>query len=176
MEFKSTSPQELHHSLANDQTIQLIDVRTPAEFESLHAAAARNVPLDRLDPEQFRAAVAKGEKLVFICKSGARGRQACEKMAGCGLTNVMNVTGGTDAWNNAGLPVVRGRKTISLERQVRIVAGLLTFTGALLSYFAHPYFVVIPAFIGAGLTFAGITDTCGMGMILARMPWNQRGA
>lgn len=73
----------------------------------------------------------------------------------------------------AGLPVVRGKKAVSLERQVRITAGSLVLIGAILGYFVHPYWIGLSAFIGAGLAFAGITDTCGMGMMLARMPWNQ---
>ena len=86
---------------------------------------------------------------------------------------VVNVEGGTAAWEAAGLPVVRGKKTISLERQVRIAAGVLVLVGSALGYFVHPYFIGVAAFVGAGLTFAGVTDTCGMGMLLARMPWNQ---
>jgi hypothetical protein len=86
---------------------------------------------------------------------------------------VVNVEGGTQAWAQAALPVVRGKKAISLERQVRIAAGSLVLIGSLLSYFAHPYWIALPAFVGAGLLFSGITDTCGMGMLLARMPWNQ---
>ncbi len=174
MELNTIEPQALQAVLASGQPAQLIDVRTPAEFEEIHATPARNVPLDRLDPEQFR--LAKGQKLFLICKSGARGRQACEKLVSCGIEGVTNVTGGTDEWNKEGLPVVRGHKTISLERQVRIVAGTLALTGAVLSLTAHPYFAGIPAFVGAGLVFAGLTDTCGMGLILARMPWNRRGA
>ena len=77
------------------------------------------------------------------------------------------------AWDQAGLPVVRGRKAISLERQVRIAAGLLVVTGSALGYFVNPVWIGLAAFVGAGLAFAGITDTCGMGMLLARMPWNQ---
>jgi hypothetical protein len=84
------------------------------------------------------------------------------------------VEGGTLACVEAGIPVVRRRKAISLERQVRIVAGLLVFLGAILGGFVHPAFIGLSAFVGAGLVFAGITDTCGMGMILPRMPWNQR--
>jgi rhodanese-related sulfurtransferase len=90
-----------------------------------------------------------------------------------GVTNVINVEGGTRAWDQAGLPVVRGKKTISLERQVRIAAGSLVLLGAALGYFINPLFIGLSAFVGAGLIFAGVTDTCGMGMMLAKMPWNQ---
>jgi hypothetical protein len=71
--------------------------------------------------------------------------------------------------------VVRGKKTISLERQVRIVAGSMVFAGTLAGAFANPLFLIIPGFVGAGLVFAGVTDTCGMAMMLAKMPWNQAG-
>ena len=91
------------------------------------------------------------------------------------ILNVINVEGGTTAWSAAGLPVVRGRKTISLERQVRIAAGSLVFAGTLLGAMVNPLFLIIPGFVGAGLVFAGVTDTCGMAMMLAKMPWNQRG-
>jgi rhodanese-related sulfurtransferase len=155
--------------------IDLIDVRTPVEYREVHIEHARNVPLDRLDP----AAVMKArtgnpdEPLYVACRSGSRGRQACEQFLAAGFTNVVNVDGGTLACVEAGLPVVRGKKAISLERQVRIAAGLLVLLGALLGWVVHPAFVGLSAFVGAGLVFAGITDTCGMGMVLARMPWNQ---
>jgi rhodanese-related sulfurtransferase len=87
--------------------------------------------------------------------------------------HVVCVEGGTDAWEQAGLPVVRGHKVISLDRQVRMAAGLLVLLGVGLSFLVHPAFSALSAFVGAGLLFAGITDTCGMAMLLAKMPWNQ---
>ncbi len=151
-------------------TVTLIDVRTPAEFAEVHVEFAKNIPLDELDPK----AVNTGTNPVYIvCQRGSRGQKACEKLAAAGLTNAVNVEGGTLACVDAGLPVVRGRKMISLERQVRIAAGSLVLLGVGLS-FAHVAFLGISAFVGAGLVFAGVTDTCGMGMMLARMPWNRR--
>ena len=85
----------------------------------------------------------------------------------------MNVEGGTKACEQAGLPLVRGKQVISLERQVRIAAGSLVLTGVILGWFVHPIFFGLSAFVGAGLVFAGVTDTCGMGLLLARMPWNR---
>ncbi len=90
-----------------------------------------------------------------------------------GYDNIVNVDGGTSAWEAAGLPVVRGKKAMSLERQVRIAAGFLVFLGAALGYFVNPAWIGLSAFVGAGLMFAGITDTCAMGMMIAKMPWNQ---
>ena len=174
MTVTTISPQQLAE-LCKSGKIDLIDVRTPVEFRELHAAAARNVPLDRLDPAAVMQARngSKDEPLYLICRSGSRGRQACEKFLAAGFTNVVNVEGGTLACVEAGLPVVRGKKAISLERQVRIAAGSLVLLGVLLGWLVHPAFFGLSAFVGAGLVFAGITDTCGMGMMLARMPWNQ---
>jgi rhodanese-related sulfurtransferase len=167
------APKQLAELRSSGQSVELLDVRTPVEFRELHVDFARNVPLDRLDAQAIKAELGGStEPLYVICRSGNRGRQACEKLAAAGL-KVVNVEGGTLAWEAAGLPVNRGKKAISLERQVRIVAGFLVLLGAVLAVTVHPYFAGLSAFVGAGLMFAGITDTCGMGMLLARMPWNQ---
>jgi rhodanese-related sulfurtransferase len=167
-------PQELAELCKAGKKIDLIDVRTPAEFREVHVEIARNVPLDQLDALALMQARngSANEPLYLICRSGSRGRQACEKFLKAGFTNGVNIEGGTMACVEAGLPVVRGKKAISLERQVRLAAGLLVLLGAIAS-FVHPAFIGLSAFVGAGLVFAGITDTCGMGMMLARMPWNQ---
>lgn len=168
------SPQELAECLKKGQTIDLIDVRTPVEFREVHVAEARNVPLDQLNPAAVMASrnCSSDQPLYVLCRSGSRGQMACTKFEAAGFTNVVNVAGGTAACEQAGLKVIRGKKTISLERQVRIAAGALVAIGTALGAFVHPGFLGIPAFVGCGLMFAGITDTCGMGMILARMPWN----
>jgi rhodanese-related sulfurtransferase len=167
------SPKQLAELRSSGRSFELLDVRTPVEFRELHVEFARNVPLDQLDAQAFKAQLGRSaEPLYVICRSGNRGRRACEKLASAGL-NAVNVEGGTLAWEAAGLPVIRGKKAISLERQVRIVAGFLVLVGAVLAMTVHPYFAGLPALIGAGLLFAGITDTCGMGMLLSRMPWNQ---
>jgi rhodanese-related sulfurtransferase len=139
------------------------------------AVLARNVPLHTLDPQALLAARNGHAKqpLCFICRSGQRAQQACQKLLDVGCSNVVNVEGGTLAWEPQGLPVVRGMKTISIERQVRIAAGSLVLLGAILGWTVHPAFIGLSAFVGAGLVFTGITDTCGMGLLLARMPWNQ---
>lgn len=174
MNVISISPQALRDAASKDSLIELIDVRTPAEFREVHLDFARNVPLDKIDPEQI-AADRRGPEipLYVICRSGSRSKQACEKLLRAGHTNVVSVDGGTAAWEEAGLSVVRGKKVMSLERQVRIAAGMMILLGTALGFFVHLYWFGLAAFVGAGLTFAGITDTCGMGMILAKMPWNQ---
>lgn len=174
MSVQTISPSQLSDLVKSGRSVQVIDVRTPLEFREVHATCAKNIPLDKLDPAEIaKTRNGSSESLYVICKSGARGKQACEKLVAAGQSNVVNVDGGTAAWEQAGLPVVRGQKAMSLERQVRIAAGSIVFAGVLLSYFVHPYFIWLSGFIGAGLVFAGVTDTCGMGMVIAKMPWNQ---
>lgn len=152
----------------------LVDVRTAAEFEEAHIEGSVLHPLSALDAGVIAKLAAGKSACVLICRSGGRARKAAEKLAANGFAATCVLDGGVMAWETAGLPLVRGRKTISLERQVRIAAGSLVFAGATLGYFAHPAWIALPAFVGAGLVFAGISDTCGMGLLLARMPWNKR--
>ncbi len=174
MSVATISPGKFAQLLHDKKDVDLIDVRTPVEFQEVHLEGARNIPLDRLDAAHLlKERSNSAEPIYFICKGGGRGGQACEKLHRAGFTNVVNVEGGTQACVDAGIPAVRGKKAMSLERQVRIAAGSLVLTGVVLGFFIHPAFYGLSAFVGAGLVFAGVTDTCGMGMLLARMPWNQ---
>lgn len=174
MTVPTVTPRRLEELRAAGQPVELLDVRTPVEFREVHVPFARNLPLDRLDPVAVASSrsTPTGESLYVICKSGGRGQKACEKLLAAGVSAV-NVEGGTSAWADAGLPVVRGKQVMSLERQVRLTAGLLVVLGALLGWLVHPAFVGLSAFVGGGLAFAGLTDTCAMGMLIARMPWNR---
>jgi rhodanese-related sulfurtransferase len=174
MTVKTITPKQLVELCKADAHLDVIDVLTPVVYRVFHADLARNLPLDRLDPEGLRKSRngSADQPLYVICRSGNRSNQACQKLLAAGYQEIVNVEGGTQAWEEAGLPVVRGKKAMSLERQVRIAAGFLVVLGVALSWF-HPGFLALSGFVGAGLMFAGITDTCGMGMLLAKMPWNQ---
>ncbi len=174
--FNTISVHELA-KLKEKGELDVVDVRTPAEFREVHAVVARNVPLDTFEPEQVMRGRngTSDQPLYVMCRSGNRSHKACEKLIKAGFTNIVNVEGGTQAWEQAGHPVRRGKKTISLERQVRIAAGSLVLLGSVLGLTVHPYFAGLAAFVGAGLIFAGVTDTCGMAMLLAKMPWNRVG-
>ena len=161
-------------SLADIPGAQLLDVRTPAEFEEAHVTGSKLAPLDQLDPDQVKEAFDTSKKIYVICGSGKRAREALGKLRDGGLECGVLLNGGITAWSDRGLALERGRKIMGLERQVRIAAGTLVLVGIGLS-FLNPWSLVLSAFVGAGLVFAGITDTCGMGMLLARMPWNRRG-
>jgi rhodanese-related sulfurtransferase len=176
--MKTISPAALQKILVAEQDAAVLDVRTPAEFGAVHVPQARNIPLDSLDPQALYATgeLPKDQPVYLLCQSGGRASRAAEKFAQQGFDQAVVVEGGTNAWIDANLPVTRGAGVIGLERQVRIAAGSLVLVGVLLSYFVHPYFIGLSAFVGAGLVFAGITDWCGMGLLLARAPWNQKTA
>ena len=129
----------------------------------------------RVDEILENEKLSSSQEVFLLCHSGSRAARAAEKLAREGFSQPIVVEGGTQSWVEAGLQVKRGtRKAISLERQVRIVAGTLVLTGAVLGWLLHPGFFGLSAFVGAGLVFAGITDFCGMGLLLARAPWNKR--
>ena len=172
--MKEVGVNELKGLMDRGETPVVIDVRTPVEFRSARIAAATNLPLDEIDEETLARLETNDKPLYLICQSGARSHKALQKLEALGKgANSVSVAGGMRAWEENGFPVVEGKKVMSLERQVRIAAGSLVFLGALLSVMVHPGFVWLSAFVGAGLVFAGVTDTCGMGLLLARMPWNR---
>ena len=168
MTVVTITPLELAARRTRGEPLVLIDVRTPAEFREVHADLARNVPLDALDPADLPAG-----PVYVICRTGGRGEQVCRRLAAAGRTDAVNVEGGTLAWAAAGLPAVRGKKAVALERQVRIAAGSLVVLGTTLGWLVHPAAAGLAAVVGSGLVFSGVTDTCGMGLLLARMPWNR---
>ncbi len=173
--MSTVNPQQLHSIRDKDPSAKLIDVRSPAEFEEVRAVGAINVPLDRFKAAEVisQHGLSDDNAVYLICKMGGRSQKACDLLTGAGLVSAVNVTGGTDAWVANGLPVQRGQKQkFSIQRQVQLVAGSIVLVGALLS-FVHPWWVFLSAFIGAGLVFSGLTNTCGMGSVLAMMPWNQ---
>ncbi|MBI2422704.1 MAG: rhodanese-like domain-containing protein [Candidatus Hydrogenedentes bacterium] len=169
------SPAALNALLENDPQLAVIDVRTPAEYAGMHASFAALTPLDALDPAAIAQSTgaSSGKTLYIFCRSGARAKVACEKFLAKGLEDVCLIEGGILAWEAAGLPVVRGQNAVSLDRQVRIAAGSLVLAGALLGYAVHPAFFALSGAVGAGLLYSGLTDSCAMGMLLSKMPWNQ---
>lgn len=175
--IKTITPPELQRLLQADPGLNVIDVRTPVEFAEVHVPQAKPHPLDTLNPDTLltSGAIRHGQPVYILCRSGQRARLALEKLTTAGFTDGVLVEGGTQAWVQAGLPVERSDvKVISLERQVRIVAGSLVLTGVLLGWFVHHAFFLLSGFVGAGLIFAGISDWCGMGLLLAKAPWNRR--
>jgi rhodanese-related sulfurtransferase len=171
--FRILSPDDVLRIRAEQPLTRLLDVRTPAEFESEHIDGSYNVPLDTLGEHgpEIRAGVST--PVVLVCRSGQRARRAEEALKAAGMANLFVLEGGMEGWRAAGNPVNRGRQRVSLERQIRVVAGALAGLGGILAIVVDPLFAAIPAFVGSGLVFAGVTDTCTMGMLLARLPYNR---
>ena len=171
--MKTIPPAELQKILLENPEATVIDVRTPVEFAEVHVPQAKNIPLDELNPNSLSPY--KNQPVYLLCRSGQRATKAAEKLAKADYSQPVIIEGGTLAWIEANLPVTRGTaKVISLERQVRITAGSLVFIGFLLGWFVNHWFFVLSGFVGAGLVFAGITDFCGMGLLLAKAPWNRK--
>ena len=153
----------------------LLDVRSPAEFRGGHVRGAVNLPLELVTVAKVSAlrGVDVTRHVVLLCAAGKRATVAAERLTGKGL-QLLVVTGGTAACATAGLPLDKiSNGVISIERQVRIAAGTLVFGGVMLGANVHPYFYGLSGFIGFGLIFAGVTDWCGMGLLIARAPWNR---
>jgi glyoxylase-like metal-dependent hydrolase (beta-lactamase superfamily II) len=148
----------------------VLDVRSALEFESERIEGAHLIPLDELEA-RLAEVPAQGE-LAVVCRSGVRATMAAEVLARAGR-RARVLEGGMLAWRRARLPVREGRKRLAVDRQVQLIAGSMVLTGVALGAFVNPWFLLVPAFFGGGLTFAGATGTCGLGLLLLRMPWNR---
>ena len=165
----------------------ILDVRTKMEHTERHIDFGHaHVPLDELWPTDFmmRHGLDKDSDVYILCRSGKRAMQAAEKFVAEGYRNVKVIDGGIVACEDCGHDIkghgarnsgdiVKVRGPISLERQVRIGAGLFAASGAALGLFINPAFTLIPLFVGCGLIFAGVTDRCGMALVLTKAPWNK---
>ncbi|WP_141576793.1 rhodanese-like domain-containing protein [Actinomadura sp. WMMA1423] len=151
---------------------RLIDVRTPGEFETGHIPGSYNVPLDLLREHRAELRAHLDEQVVLVCRSGQRADQASRALASAGLPNLRVLSGGIGAWQAAGEPVAAGRARWDLERQVRLVAGSIVL-GSVLASTVVPRAKWVAAGIGGGLTFAALSNTCAMGMVLAKLPYNR---
>ncbi len=172
--IKRATTEDLARALASEGDCQLIDVREPAEFESERIEGARLAPLSEFDRLQHEL---DGERPVHVlCRSGNRAERAAEKLVQQGYRDVRVVDGGLLAWVTEGREVERSENGVwSLERQIRFAAGSLVAAGVVGGFLVHPALFAVSGAVGAGLVFAAVTDTCAMGMLLARMPWNRRG-
>ena len=165
-------------SLINSNSnVTIVDVRTKAEIDNEFLEGCLNVPLQDITAATFESAVAHcdtADTIYLLCGSGLRAQKATEQLQGTIANPLVVVSGGIQAMKQAGISLKKGRgNVISLERQVRITAGSLVVLGVILGSLVTPGLYGLSAFVGIGLIFSGVTDTCGMGMIMARMPWNR---
>lgn len=176
MDVTALAPAEVHQRIAdgNGQAPVLLDVRSPAEYETAHIPGSHNLPLDRLDEVADQVATAPRD-IVVLCQSGPRSEQAQRTLAAAGARTVHVLDGGLQAWERDIGEVRRGRQRWALERQVRLVAGALVLSGVAGSALVDDRLKYLAGAVGGGLTFAALSNTCMMGNLLSRLPFN-RGA
>lgn len=171
MEQNIIDARSLQAKLAAGEPIQVIDVRSSSEYQQGHIPQAINIPMEMV--ESRLPDLSAHHPVVLVCHSG---RRACltEEWLNAHHDEVIILEGGTQAWAESNLPIVGAMPTAwSLERQVRLAAGVLVLIGTLMSVLIQPNWIYLAMFVGAGLAFAGLTNTCGMAMVLAKAPWNR---
>lgn len=164
--------RDLEERLSRGERLQLIDVRSPQEYNETHVPCALNLPLEQI--ENRMGDLHADSPIVAICQSGRRAEMAQPMLSRAGAP-VYVLEGGTSAWVNEGLDVVGETSAkLPLMRQVQLVVGPLALIGAVLAITVNPMWAILPAFIGLGLSIAGATGFCGMGLMLSKMPWNRK--
>lgn len=166
------SPKDANALASRETNVVLLDVRTPAEFSEVHIENSVNIPQDMLAKkiEELRQS---GRTYIVYCRAGHRSLAATNMMMQAGISSVKMMEGGIERWQKDRLAVVKGKKVISLEGQVRIAAGFLMLLGIVLAGFVHTAFILISIFVACGLIFAGLTNTCMMGKLLMKLPYNK---
>ena len=176
--YYEIAASELHQRIKAGDEVTILDVRSPAEYQSGHIPGSRLLPIDEINNSSI-AEIAKttGNKadnpIYVTCWSGLRAKQAANLLTEAGIKNLILLSGGTEAWQKKGLPTKRCGTNLSLERQVQIAIGSLLILKVFFGFTVHELFFVAGAVIGAGLISAGITRWCGMAQLIARMPWNR---
>ena len=165
--------QTLRERLEQHEDLIVIDVRSAAEFETMHIRGSYNVPLPLLSEHTDEPAARLGARVVLVCQSGVRAEQARQRLGLAGIGSARVLTGGVPGFAAAGGDVVRGAQRWDLERQVRMAAGTLVVGGLLAGKFVSPRLRLLAGAIGTGLTFSAATNTCAMGKALSKMPWNK---
>lgn len=167
-----TTAVQLQELLQTDPPVRIVDVRTGAEFQTAHIPGSHNVPLNLIDLHLAELAAADAN-LVLVCQTGARSEQAFEKLQGAGKQSLQSLEGGLASWEKMGGDIARGTaEKWAMERQVRLTAGSLALAGVAASTVV-PGAKWLAGFIGAGLTFSAVSNTCTMATVLGKLPYNQ---
>lgn len=173
MSLKMISPKEAQAAADNGPQVKFLDVRTALEFGQVHIKDSLNIPIDLLAKNLKELSASKADYII-LCRTGNRSSVAAEILIQNGIHSAKVMEGGITRWQKEGLPVIKGIQVISLERQVRVIAGSLVLSGILMSWFLSPWFIAISIFVSCGLVYAGLTDNCLMGMLLMKLPYNKK--
>ena len=169
----SIAPAEMDMLRSQGIAHMLLDVRSRLEFDGQRIESATNIPLDELNARIDE--IPEHARIVVVCRTGVRATIAADTLGRAGR-RVQVLAGGMNAWRRAGLPVHEGQRRLPVDRQVQLIAGLMVLTGVALGALVNSWFLVVAAFFGAGLTFAGASGTCGLALLLMKMPWNRLSA
>jgi glyoxylase-like metal-dependent hydrolase (beta-lactamase superfamily II)/rhodanese-related sulfurtransferase len=171
--LEMVSPRDALSLAQKDPQVKLLDVRSALEFSQVHIKDSVNVPIDMLSGK-INDLSGSNQTYIVLCHAGNRSPMAADMLIQSGIHGVKVMQGGMTRWQKEGLPAIRGEGGISLERQVRLIAGSLVLAGILLSLLIDWAFILIPVFVSCGLIFAGLTDNCLMGMLLMKLPYNKK--
>lgn len=165
------SPQQVSDRIVDGRAV-LVDIREPDEFARSHVRGAQSQPLSTWEKAHLK--IDPQADVIFTCRSGMRTAGACDRLAARVSGDAFVLDGGLDAWAKAGLPVETDADApMEIMRQVQIAAGSLVLTGVILGFLVAPAWFALAGFVGAGLTFAGISGFCGMARLLMLAPWNR---
>ncbi|MDD2731536.1 MAG: MBL fold metallo-hydrolase [Candidatus Omnitrophica bacterium] len=167
------APRDALVIIEKDPQAKLLDVRSALEFSEVHIKNSINIPIDMF-PAKINDLSQSIQSYIVLCRTGNRSPMAADMLIQSGIHGVKVMQGGMTRWQKEGLPVIKGEGGISLERQVRLIAGILVLLGIILSWIVHWAFIFIPVFVSCGLIFAGLTDNCLMGMLLMKLPYNKK--
>lgn len=173
MGISEISAEAFQAKMETPEALKILDVRTGVECRSERLdRPCIHIPLHELEATRFVKEYGASQPVYILCRSGGRAMKAAQELVAAGLTEAVIIRGGLSACKACGVSVTAS-KTVSLERQVRIAAGTVVLAGVLLGHFFVPSFFILSGMVGAGLIFAGVTDWCGMALLLARAPWNK---
>ncbi len=156
-----------------DPSVKFLDVRSGLEFAQAHIKDSQNVPIDMLSVKLNELSQSKQNYIVF-CRTGNRSPMAADMMLQAGIHGVKIMDGGLTRWQKEKLPVVKGESGMSIERQVRLIAGGMVLLGILLAWLVSGAFILISVFVACGLIVSGLTDACLMAKLLMNLPYNKK--
>jgi glyoxylase-like metal-dependent hydrolase (beta-lactamase superfamily II)/rhodanese-related sulfurtransferase len=171
--IEMVSPDQARELIGKEKTFKLLDVRSPGEFSDMHIKDSVNIPIDTL-AHRIDELSKISQAYIVLCRTGNRSPMAADLLMQSGISPVKVMEGGMTAWKKKGLPVIKGEGGMSLERQIRVIAGSLVLFGIVSAWLFDPVFILVSLFVSTGLIFAGLTDTCLMGMLLMKLPYNKK--
>ena len=171
--LEMVSPSQAQEIVKKDSQVKFLDVRSPLEFSQAHIKDSINIPIDVISTKIDELS-ADAKRYIVFCRTGNRSPMAADILIQSGINGVKVMDGGITEWQKKRLPVIKGKTVVSLERQVRGVAGSLVLSGMMLSWWINPAFISISIFVCCGLIFSAITDSCLMGMLLLKLPYNKK--